>query len=177
MGIDPECTRCGLSRFRNRIVMPDGDMRSPVCFVGEAPGKMEDLEGRPFVGRAGRMLDRLLMEEGLPRSKIMITNTVKCRPPGNRVPTREERLACRPYLEEELEGRKVVVTLGRTASSNLIGREVKLEEEANKPRELIIGKSKVIMIPAYHPAACLFNIGARESLRKTIRLVKQYLQP
>lgn len=176
MSVDPECTRCGLSRFRNRVVMPDGDMQSPVCFVGEAPGKMEDLEGRPFVGRAGRMLDRLLKEEGLPRGKIMITNTVRCRPPGNRAPTREERLACRPYLDEELEGRKVVVALGRTASSNLIGKEVKMEEEVNRPRELKIGNGKVILIPAYHPAACLFNIHARESLRNTIRLVKRYLQ-
>jgi len=158
-----------------QVVGPDGDLGSPVCFVGEAPGEKEDLQGRPFVGRAGQMLDRLLKEEGLSRGRIMITNTVKCRPPGNRVPTAEERLACLPFLEQELMGRRVVVALGRTASSNLLKKTVKMEEEANRPREVTVGNATVTLIPAYHPAACLFNLKARESLRETIRIVKGYL--
>ena len=90
------CRACGLCRERQNVVCPDGDPLSPVAFVGEAPGKKEDETGRPFQGRSGKVLDSLLEEEGVPRSSIFITNTVKCRPPGNRVPTREEMAACLP---------------------------------------------------------------------------------
>ena len=174
MYLDLECRRCPLSVGRNRVVAPDGDIHSSVCFVGEAPGKNEDLEGRPFVGRAGKMLDRLLEEEGLPRDIIMITNTVKCRPPNNRVPTRGEREACSAYLEQELRGRKLVVGLGRTACSNLMGRDVKLLDQANLITTVEIGGAHVEFLPTYHPAACLFNLRAREGLREAIRLVRDH---
>jgi uracil-DNA glycosylase len=176
MELDPDCRRCGLSRGRTHVVGPDGDLGSSVCFVGEAPGEKEDQQGRPFVGRAGKMLDRLFEEEGLPRDRIMITNTVKCRPPGNRTPKVEERRACLPYLEQELEGRRLVVALGRTACCNLLGKAVKMEEEVNRPREVTVGRERVFLLPAYHPAACLFNLNARASLRETIRIAKGFLR-
>lgn len=172
MELDLQCPRCPLCLERLRVVAPDGDPASPVCFVGEAPGQREDQEGRPFVGRAGRMLDRLLAEAGLNRERIMITNTVKCRPPGNRVPRRQEREACFPYLEQELEGKELVVTMGRTASSNLIGREIKLSEDANVIVEVELAGMTLRILPTFHPAACLFNLEAREGLRRTVRLVK-----
>lgn len=172
MELDLNCARCPLSKGRSRVVGPDGDITSPVCFVGEAPGRNEDLEGRPFVGRAGRMLDRLLEEENLPRERIMITNTVKCRPPNNRVPNKNENEACYPYLEQELRGKELIVGLGRTACSNLLGREVKLLEEANQITTIEMAGGTMNFLPTYHPAACLFNLMAREGLRKTIRTVR-----
>lgn len=172
MELDLNCARCPLSEGRTRVVGPDGDTTSPVCFVGEAPGRNEDMEGRPFVGRAGMMLDRLLEEENLPREEIMITNTVKCRPPNNRVPSKGEKEACYPYLEQELAGKRLIVGLGRTACSNLLGREVKLLEEANQITTIDLAGKSVDFLPTYHPAACLFNLKAREGLRKTIRTVR-----
>jgi DNA polymerase len=170
--LDLDCRRCPLCETRNTVVSPDGDLNSPVCLVGEAPGRSEDLQGRPFVGRAGKMLDRLLEEEGLPRSRIMITNTVKCRPPDNRVPRSGEREACFPYLEQELEGRRLIVGLGRTACSNLLGRDIKLADEANVPVSVRIGGVNIEFLPTYHPSACLFNLRAREGLREAIRIIR-----
>jgi DNA polymerase len=175
MELDIHCTQCILSKSRTQVVPPDGDMDSIVCFVGEAPGEKEDLIGRPFVGRAGKMLDKLFENEGLDRKKVMITNTVKCRPPGNRNPARDEMTACFPYLEQELEGRRIVVAMGRVACMNLLGMDLKLEKEANVARKVEVGKSSVLVLPAYHPAACLFNKKARESLGKSIRMVKDFI--
>jgi len=175
--LDLYCRRCSLWKTRNRVVPPDGDPDSPVCLVGEAPGRNEDEEGRPFVGRAGKMLDRLLSEEGLPRERIMITNTVKCRPPENRVPKREEREACFPYLEQDLMKKDLVVGLGRTACSNLLGRDIRLGDEANVPMEVEIAGFRIEFIPTYHPSACLFNLKAREGLRETIRLIRDRYLP
>src|SRR5512136_220133 len=120
MLIDLDCELCNVSKARKKVVAPSGDLDSPVVFVGEAPGEKEDLTGKPFVGRAGKMLDRLLREEGLERDKIMITNTVKCRPPGNRRPKQDEIASCRPYLEDELMGKRLIVCMGRTACENLL---------------------------------------------------------
>ena len=176
MEMDLHCTRCVLSESRTQVVPPDGDLDSIVCFVGEAPGEKEDLIGRPFVGRAGKMLDRLMLAEDLDRSMIMITNTVKCRPPKNRNPAKEEMAACFPYLEQELEGRRLVVAMGRDACMNLLGKDVKLEKEANVPREVQVGGNRVEVLPAYHPVACFFNIKARESLRESIRIAKGLIE-
>ncbi len=132
--------------------------------------------GRPFVGRAGKMLDSLMQEEGLDRDAIMITNTVKCRPPSNRNPSKEEMAACFPYLEQEIEGRELVVALGKVACRNLLGRDVKLEDQANIIRKVTVAGSTVRILPAYHPAACLFNLKARDSLRKSIRIARKALE-
>lgn len=177
MELNPHCRRCPLWETRNLVVPPDGDRSSPVCLVGEAPGEKEDLEGRPFVGKAGKVLDRFLEEGGVPRNGIMITNTVKCRPPGNRIPTVVERKACFPYLEQELRGKELVVGLGRVASSNLLGKEIMLEKEANVSREMAIGGLTLEFLPTYHPAACLFNLKARAGLRETIKVIGERYFP
>jgi DNA polymerase len=141
-----------------------------MVFVGEAPGATEDRTGKPFVGKAGKMLDRLLAENGLPRESIMITNTVKCRPPDNRRPTREEVEACRPYLVNDLKGRCLVVALGLTASEGLLGRKVSLKVDANQVFQVDLGNEKIMVMPTYHPSACLFNLTARKGLKEGIAL-------
>jgi uracil-DNA glycosylase family 4 len=170
------CRACGLCRERQNVVCPDGDPLSPVAFVGEAPGKKEDETGRPFQGRSGKVLDSLLEEEGVPRSSIFITNTVKCRPPGNRVPTREEMAACLPNLEEELQDRRLIVALGRTAASDLLRREVRLSEELNKVAKVTIRGREIDIVVTYHPAASFYNSKVKDALRQTIRIARTYLE-
>jgi DNA polymerase len=170
-----DCAACGLCRGRLNVVCPDGDPDSPVAFVGEAPGQKEDETGKPFQGRSGKVLDKLLEEEGVPRSSIYITNTVKCRPPGNRVPTAEEMAACLPHLEGELQGRRLIVALGRTAARDLLRREVKLSEEVNRKTTVTIRGREIDMIVTYHPAASFYNAKAKDALRETIRFARTYL--
>ena len=172
MFLDLDCTLCELSEKRKRVVPPSGDLYSPVLFIGEAPGEKEDEKGEPFVGKAGKMLDRILREEGLARSSIMITNTVKCRPPGNRRPKEEEVAACYPYLECELHDRELVVALGKTAAEGLLETKLTLKECANTMFSIVVNGQKIDLVPTYHPSACLFNMVAREGLRETIRMVR-----
>ncbi len=170
-----DCRRCLLCEGRAHVVLPDGDPRSPLALVGEAPGATEDEQGRPFVGRSGKVLDRILEEAGLSRSSVYITNTVKCRPPNNRVPTQEEMDACLPFLEEELADRKVIITLGRSAARDLLKRDIKMRDEVNRPVEVTVRGSKKVLIPAYHPAASFYNRQVKDSLRETFRIARTYL--
>lgn len=171
-----DCQRCQLCQGRANVVMPDGDPASPVAFVGEAPGAKEDAAGKPFVGSSGRVLNKLLEEEGLPRERVFITNTVKCRPPNNRPPRQEEMDACLPCLESELEGRKVIVTLGRSAARDLLKRDVSMKDEVNRPTKVNIKGREIVLIPAYHPAASFYNPKVKDSLRETIRTARTYLE-
>ncbi len=173
---EEDCRRCLLHEGRARLVMPDGDPRSPLALVGEAPGAKEDEQGRPFVGRSGKLLGRLLEEEGLSRSVVYITNTVKCRPPDNRAPTQEEMDACYPFLEEELADRVVIITLGRSAARDLLKRDVKMKDEVNRPQEIFIRGSRKVLIPAYHPAASVYNPKVKDSLRETFRIARTCLE-
>ena len=173
MDLDLDCMRCRLCEKRIQVVPPSGDIRSKVAFVGEGPGEKEDLRGAPFVGRAGKMLDRLMMEEGLDRRLVMITNTVKCRPPENRRPLPDEMEACFPYLEQELANRQLIVAMGRTACENLLGRAVKIGQEANSIVTVeLMGTCKEVLL-TYHPSACLYNLRARQGLKASIRLVRE----
>jgi DNA polymerase len=159
------------------IVMPSGDLGSPVVFVGEAPGEKEDHSGKPFVGRSGKLLDSIMEEEGVDRSKVMITNTVKCRPPGNRAPTEEEMAACRPFLDHELSERKVVVGLGKSACRDLLGYEGKMADIANTKMSVRVNGKDVLFIPTYHPAACIYSRESRDALRTTMRILRdEYLE-
>jgi uracil-DNA glycosylase family 4 len=173
MKLDLKCERCVLCQGRANVVGPSGNLSSTMVFVGEAPGATEDRTGKPFVGKAGKMLDKLLAENGLPRKNIMITNAVKCRPPDNRRPTREEVTACRPYLEEDLKGRCLIVALGLTASEGLLGRKVSLKVDANKVFQIRLGEETISVMPTYHPSACLFNLTARKGLKEGIALAME----
>jgi uracil-DNA glycosylase family 4 len=170
---EPDCRLCSLCETRTCVVFPDGDPDADIVFVGEAPGETEDREGRPFIGRAGKMLDGILAEEGLDRSSVLITNAVKCRPPRNRDPTDAEMAACRPFLQHELQGRKVVVCMGRAACRTLFGHEGRLTDIVNRPRLLGPGYGVSELIPAYHPAACVYNPSLRSSLSETVRLARR----
>ena len=172
---DPDCRLCALCDGRTTMVLPDGDLTSKVVFVGEAPGETEDVQGRPFVGKSGKILEDAMDAAGISRSCIMITNTVKCRPPGNRDPKAEEMAACRPFLESELSGRSLVVGLGKSAIRDLIGYDGKMSDIVNRITELEIGGTSVDFLPTYHPAACIYNKGAREALAEAMEIVRSYL--
>jgi DNA polymerase len=169
---EKNCSRCALHEFRTKIVMPDGNQNSNVVLVGEAPGENEDMIGRPFVGRSGKLLEKIMKEEGIERSDVLITNTVKCRPPGNRDPTKEEMDACRPFLEHELSGRKVIVGLGKSACRILIGYEGKMAEIVNKEMKIMINGNELTFLPTYHPAACIYNNGSKAELKRTMNILK-----
>jgi len=169
---EKNCVRCSLHQFRTKIVMPDGNVNSFVALVGEAPGENEDLTGRPFVGRSGKLLEKIMNGEGIERTDVIITNTVKCRPPGNRDPTAEEMNACRPFLEYELSSRKVVVGLGRSACRSLIGYEGKLSEIVNTEMKININGKEITFIPTYHPAACIYSNESKAELKRTMNILK-----
>ncbi len=171
-----DCGKCEeLCKGRGKVVPPSGDPKSPVAFVGEAPGEQEAKQGKPFVGRAGRVLNQVLEEEGVSRDEVLVTNTVKCRPPKNREPTEEEMEACLPFLEKELKNAKLIVALGRVAARDLLGREVKLGEEVNKLQTVEIKGKKKDLVVAYHPAASFYNKKVKESLQETVKIAKKYL--
>jgi uracil-DNA glycosylase family 4 len=148
------CTRCTLAGGRTTVVFGVGDPAADLMFVGEGPGEQEDLAGEPFVGRSGRFLDRLMLEEmGMTRQQCYIANVVKCRPPGNRDPLPEEIAACRPFLERQLEmiDPKVVVTLGNFSTKLLLGTS----EGITRLRGRVYPIDGRVLIPTYHPAAVL----------------------
>ena len=148
------CVRCPLAAGRTQVVFGVGDPHAGLMFVGEGPGREEDLKGEPFVGRSGQLLDRLMSEEmGLPRAAVYIANVVKCRPPGNRDPHPDEIASCRPYLEAQVEliAPDVVVTLGNFATRLLLDRT----EGITKLRGQAYPFHRGVIIPTFHPAAAL----------------------
>jgi len=148
------CTRCRLHEGRTNVVFGMGDPRASLMFIGEGPGEEEDRQGLPFVGRSGKLLDRLLLEElGLTRDRCYIANVVKCRPPANRDPKPDEIDACRPYLQQQLDAIRpaVVVTLGRFAAQWLL----ETSEGITKLRGRSYPFAHGVLIPTLHPAAAL----------------------
>ncbi len=149
------CRACPLSETRTNVVVWRGSVQAPLLFIGEGPGAEEDRQGRPFVGAAGRLLDLGLEAFGLTGSLVHIANIVKCRPPGNRVPTEEEARACRPLLAAQFKfvRPRVIVLLGATAFRNFTG----LTEGITKARGKWIEKSGYLILPTLHPAYILRN--------------------
>lgn len=157
------CTRCPeLAATRTTVVVGDTPPGARLLVVGEAPGALEDETGRPFVGRSGQLLDRVLAEVGLPRPQVAVLNTVKCRPPGNRVPTREESSNCRPWTGAQLDVLQpdLVVTLGLTSATWFLGRTTLA---AVRGRVHEVGDRRVL--PTYHPAAALRGGPNGEAMR------------
>src|SRR6266545_1735852 len=163
------CTRCRLHAGRTHAVPGDGPFDSDIVLVGEAPGKEEDASGRPFVGAAGKILDKALDAGRLPRGSVFITNIVKCRPPGNRAPRADEIEACRPYLLTQIAAirPKVVVTLGSTALRGVLGAALELRDARTKRLAL----DDVPVVPTYHPAAILYNRRLERTVRGDLRKV------
>lgn len=149
------CTRCGLAEGRTQVVFGTGAVDADLMFVGEGPGAQEDLQGLPFVGRSGRLLDRLLLQEmGLTRETCYIANVVKCRPPDNRDPLGDEISACRPWLERQIDliGPRVIVTLGNFASKLLLDTKDGITRLRGSSYPYRDG---VVIVPTFHPAAVL----------------------
>lgn len=169
------CVRCPLSHGRTNVVFGVGDQRAELMFVGEGPGREEDLKGEPFVGRSGQLLDRLVWEEmGLTRDRFYIANVVKCRPPNNRDPLPQEIESCRPYLDAQLEAidPEVVVTLGNFATKVLMGTA----EGITRLRGRSYPYNGRVLVPTYHPAAVLRSGGeAMAQMRADLIRAKEAL--
>jgi uracil-DNA glycosylase len=148
------CTKCPLSRDRTNAVPGEGPTGASVVVIGEGPGRNEDLQGRPFVGAAGRQLEGLLRDAGLVRDEVYITNVVKCRPPENRRPTEAEAEACRPYLERQISllRPKVVVLLGDSALKRFLP-----DQTLGAAHGRLFMRGGLALFPTYHPAAMIYN--------------------
>ena len=168
--IDFGCTKCRLSKGRTRVVPGTGPCTSPIVFIGEAPGREEDLKGEPFVGRGGKLLDEVLKDAGVDRSEVYVSNLVKCRPPDNRRPRKDEIETCSQYLESEMKAvrPKIVCALGQTVAKCLLDSGEKMSDLVKKERKIIIGEREVRLFVAYHPAACLYQRKNTSSFRKSI---------
>jgi len=153
------CTKCPLSETRTQVVFGVGDPTADLMFVGEGPGQQEDLQGEPFVGRAGQLLTKLIEGIGTTRADVYIANVLKCRPPGNRDPLPAEIEACHPYLAAQIDfiDPRVVVTLGNFATKLLL--ETKEGITKLRGREFAF-QDKSVLIPTFHPSAVLRNGGA-----------------
>lgn len=137
------CEKCRLCQTRTNVVLGEGDLHAPLMFIGEGPGQQEDLSGRPFVGAAGQLLDKMLAAIGLKREQVYICNIVKCRPPQNRVPEPDERAACMDYLRQQvaLVRPKVIVCLGSSPDAGAAGRR---HAHYARPRRLAAQKRRVV---------------------------------
>jgi DNA polymerase len=167
------CTACPLHATRTQAVPGYGPVTARIMAVGEAPGEKEDREGKPFVGAAGQLLTRLLQDVGLDRRDIYITNTVKCRPPGNRDPEQTEVDACSHFLDEQIAMLvpDVILVLGRHALARLLpgaGTITRLHGQR-------VRRGQRVYVPLYHPAAALYNANLLETLQQDMRLVRRYL--
>ena len=165
------CTRCGLHSTRTRVVVSDGAADARLLCVGEAPGANEDRTGLPFVGRAGKLLDRLLLSAGFPRAEVFICNVLKCRPPGNRNPLPDEIEACSPFLLRQLElvSPTVIVAFGTFAAQTLLGCRDSLRHLRGRTH-LYEGFPLVV---TYHPAALLRNPGWTRPTWRDLQLARR----
>jgi len=153
------CTKCRLAQGRTQVVFGVGDPTADLMFVGEAPGFHEDQQGKPFVGQAGKLLDKLLAGIGLEREQIYVANVLKCRPPGNRDPQPDEIEACEGHLFRQISliEPKVVATLGNFATKLLSGKPAGITRVHGAEQEATLGGRRVQLYPLYHPAAALYT--------------------
>lgn len=167
-----------------QLVFGDGNPEAAIVFIGEAPGKNEDIQGKPFVGAAGKFLNEMLEMVGLTRADIYITNIVKYRPPNNRDPLPDEKKAFLPYLQSQLEiiQPKVVVTLGRH-SMNCFLPDLQISQVHGQPKRIKLSMKEhsndvleIVILPLFHPAAALYNGGLRQTLIDDFAAIPQILK-
>ena len=153
------CSKCRLAQGRTQVVFGSGSPHAELMFVGEAPGFHEDKQGIPFVGQAGKLLERLLAGIGLQREDVYIANVLKCRPPGNRDPQPDEIESCEPHLFRQIEliEPAVIATLGNFATKLLSGRPLGITRVHGQEQRLTIAGRNVLLYPLYHPAAALYT--------------------
>ncbi|RLI83218.1 uracil-DNA glycosylase [Archaeoglobales archaeon] len=176
-----KCKKCDLYKTKTNYVPGSGDPRARLVFVGEAPGREEDLQGEPFVGSAGKLLTEMIESIGLKRSDVFICNVLKCRPPNNRDPTENEIRACGDYLRRQLEAIRpdLIVCLGRFAANfvfNLFGLKFTSITKV-RGREFKVNRwgKEVRIFPIYHPAAILYRPQLREEYEEEFRRIKEML--
>jgi len=173
------CRKCLLWKTRKNAVPGEGNSESKIMFVGEAPGRQEDLTGRPFVGAAGKFLETLLNEIGLLRNDVFICNVLKCRPPQNRQPRPDEIQTCTPYLNRQINAIKprLIVTLGNHSTAHVFAEACLpfegITKAHGKPQKAAIAGRKVIIFPTYHPAAALYNGVYRRQLTEDFEALKR----
>jgi DNA polymerase len=172
------CTRCALAQGRTQVVFGSGSPDAELMFVGEAPGFHEDQQGIPFVGQAGKLLDRLLAGIGLTRGDVFVGNVLKCRPPGNRDPLPEEIAACEPHLFRQIEliEPKLVATLGNFATKLLSGKPTGITRVHGHPQEVTLGARSVLLYPLYHPAAALYTPSMLKVLEEDFARIPELLE-
>ncbi len=172
------CTRCALAEGRTQVVFGSGSPDADLMFVGEAPGFHEDQQGVPFVGQAGKLLDRLLDGIGLTRADVMVVNVIKCRPPGNRDPLPEEIAACEPHLFRQIEliEPRLVATLGNFATKLLSGRPAGITRVHGHEQEVTLGSRTVLLYPLYHPAAALYTPSMLKVLEEDFARIPEILE-
>jgi len=164
-----DCERCDLSTLRNNLVFGEGNPEADLVFVGEAPGADEDMQGRPFVGRAGQLLTKIIEAMGLKREYVYLCNILKCRPPGNRNPKPEEIEKCEPFLIRQIESikPKVICALGTFAAKTLLNTDA--------PISMLRGRfhryHDIQLMPTYHPAYLLRNPGAKKLVWKDMQMI------
>ena len=169
-----DCRRCSLGSLRHRLVFGEGNPHAELVFVGEAPGADEDAQGRPFVGRAGQLLTKIIAAMGLKREEVYICNILKCRPPGNRNPLPEEIAACEPFLIRQLEAirPRVICALGSFAAHTLL----KSEAPISALRGRFHRYQGIPLMPTYHPAYLLRNPGAKKQVWEDVQEIMKILR-
>jgi DNA polymerase len=168
-----DCTRCPLHEGRTNIVHTEGNRKARLMFVGEAPGADEDTQGRPFVGRAGQLLTKIIESIGFKREEVMIGNVNRCRPPGNRTPTAEEASICKPFLLREIAAvqPEVIVVLGNTAMKNLLDTR----EGITRLRGQFQDFKGIKIMPSFHPAYLLRDPSKKRETWDDLKKVRDYL--
>jgi DNA polymerase len=168
------CTRCPLYERRTNIVHTEGNTRARLMFVGEAPGADEDAQARPFVGRAGQLLTKIIEAIGFKREEVLIGNVNRCRPPGNRPPTEEEASICKPFLLREIAAvqPEVIVVLGNTATRNLLNTKVGITRLRGEFQDY----HGVKVMPTFHPAYLLRDPSKKQETWQDLKKVRDYLE-
>lgn len=169
-----DCTRCGLCEGRTQVVQTHGNAHARLMFVGEAPGADEDIQGKPFVGRAGQLLTKMIEAMGMKREDVIIGNVNRCRPPGNRQPTLEEAAICRPFLFREIAAIRpeVIVVMGNTALRNLL----ELREGISRVRGQFREFRGIKVMPTFHPAYLLRDPSKKRETWEDLKKVRDYLE-
>lgn len=171
--IGPDCTRCALCSGRTQVVNTHGNPKARLMFVGEAPGADEDAQGKPFVGRAGQLLTKMIEAMGLKREEVIIGNVNRCRPPGNRQPTLEEAAICRPFLFREIAAVRpeVIVVMGNTALRNLLEVKAGISSVRGQFRDY----QGIKVMPTFHPAYLLRDPSKKRETWDDLKKVMEYL--
>ena len=165
------CTKCKLCTNRHNVVIGTGNKNAKIMFIGEGPGADEDLQGIPFVGKAGKLMDKALDGIGIKREEIYIANIVKCRPPNNRNPEYEEADSCKEYLDSQIKlvNPEIIVLLGSVALKNILGKEYGITSSRGKWFE----KDGIKYMPTFHPAALLRDETKKIDFWKDLKRVKE----